>query len=82
MRKAFPWNIRVLKIWEVFLRNLLKHKEEYVKIVDAILRVVRMNVTKNEKSLDALARKMTITRSLKLKLILEKEDPFQLKLCF
>ena len=82
MRKAFPWNIRVLKIWEVFLRNLLKHKEEYVKIVDAILRLVRMNVTKNEKSLDALARKMTITRSLKLKLILEKEDPFQLKLCF
>ena len=82
MRKAFPWNIRVLKIWEVFLRNLLKHKEEYAKIVDAILRVVRMNVTKNEKSLDALARKMTITRSLKLKLILEKEDPFQLKLCF
>ena len=82
MRKAFPWNIRVLEIWEVFLRNLLKHKEEYVKIVDAILRLVRMNVTKNEKSLDALARKMTITRSLKLKLILEKEDPFQLKLCF
>ena len=61
------------------MRNLLKHKGEYVKIADAILRLVRMNVTQNEKPLDALARKMTITRSLKLKLILEKEDPFQVE---
>ena len=38
-----------------------------------------MIVTQNEKPLDALARKMTITRSLKLKLILEKEDPFQVE---
>ena len=29
--------------------------------MDAISRVVRMNVTQNEKSLDALARKMPIT---------------------
>ena len=35
--------------------------------MDAISRVVRMNVTQNEKSLDALARKMTITAFFKAK---------------
>ena len=36
--------------------------------MDAILKVVRINVTQNEKSLDALARKMTITAFFKAKI--------------
>ena len=36
--------------------------------MDAILRVVRMNVTQNEKSLDALTRKITITAFFKTKI--------------
>ena len=50
--------------------------------MNAILRVGRMNVTQNEKSLDALARKMTITAFFKAEINFGKIESLPTKTFF